>query len=301
MFGSASMGALRAAELHSFGMRGVGRIFEAFRDGVLEDDDEVAVVHGPAELGYLSASESMVNIRATLALAENRRRAPRRSRGGCWKRSLNPFISASEIGRPCWMAPPRTALADSELSALRDWLPAGRVDQKRLDALAMLAAMQEALAAGEAKRPAFHFEWTYLWDQFVARSVDDEAGPSPSGRAHSRRIEARRAGRLRARWKRGRCCEWSRPTAPRGPPRFRAMRRERRWLRIREPARSLSRGPISTAGCRRTISILPRWRGWSRTRRASRRCANDFLDRSGPLFSTSCGSAALMRGSPNAC
>ncbi len=50
VFGSASMGALRAAELHVFGMRGVGKIFEAFRDGALEDDDEVAVVHGPAEM-----------------------------------------------------------------------------------------------------------------------------------------------------------------------------------------------------------------------------------------------------------
>src|SRR5271167_289767 len=72
VFGSASMGALRAAELHAFGMRGVGRIFEAFRDGALEDDDEVAVVHGPAEIGYLAASEPMVNIRETLALAETK-------------------------------------------------------------------------------------------------------------------------------------------------------------------------------------------------------------------------------------
>ena len=71
VFGSASMGALRAAELHSFGMRGVGRIFESFRDGALEDDDEVAVLHGPAEIGYLAASEPMVNIRETLALAES--------------------------------------------------------------------------------------------------------------------------------------------------------------------------------------------------------------------------------------
>jgi hypothetical protein len=70
VFGAASMGALRAAELHEFGMRGIGRIFEAFRDGVLEDDDEVAVVHGPAEIGFPPASEAMVNIRATLALAE---------------------------------------------------------------------------------------------------------------------------------------------------------------------------------------------------------------------------------------
>jgi hypothetical protein len=40
------MGALRAAELHTFGMVGVGRVFEGYRDGVYEDDDEVAVVHG---------------------------------------------------------------------------------------------------------------------------------------------------------------------------------------------------------------------------------------------------------------
>ena len=33
VFGSASMGALRAAELAPFGMRGVGLIFEAYRDG----------------------------------------------------------------------------------------------------------------------------------------------------------------------------------------------------------------------------------------------------------------------------
>lgn len=40
---------LRAAELHSFGMEGVGRILESYRDGILTDDDEVALVHGPAD------------------------------------------------------------------------------------------------------------------------------------------------------------------------------------------------------------------------------------------------------------
>jgi hypothetical protein len=74
VFGSASMGALRASELHTFGMRGVGRIFEAFRDGALEDDDEVAMVHGPADLEYVAASEAMVNIRATLARGGRGRR-----------------------------------------------------------------------------------------------------------------------------------------------------------------------------------------------------------------------------------
>src|SRR5947208_13323149 len=66
VYGSASIGALRAAELHHFGMVGVGRIFEAYLDGALTDDDEVAVQHGPEELGYPAVTEAMVNIRATL-------------------------------------------------------------------------------------------------------------------------------------------------------------------------------------------------------------------------------------------
>ena len=53
VFGASSMGALRAAELSVFGMHGVGTIFEAYRDGTLEDDDEVALLHGPAEAGYI--------------------------------------------------------------------------------------------------------------------------------------------------------------------------------------------------------------------------------------------------------
>ena len=70
VFGSASMGALRAAELADFGMEGVGKVFEAYRDGVLEDDDEVALMHAPAEYGFRALSEPMVNIRFTLERAE---------------------------------------------------------------------------------------------------------------------------------------------------------------------------------------------------------------------------------------
>jgi len=69
VFGAASMGALRAAELHTFGMVGIGRIFEWFRDGLLDADDEVAVAHGPADDGYRPVSEALVNIRATVAAA----------------------------------------------------------------------------------------------------------------------------------------------------------------------------------------------------------------------------------------
>ncbi len=49
VIGGASMGALRAAELHTLGMRGAGRIFGWYRDGQVIDDSEVALLH--ASLG----------------------------------------------------------------------------------------------------------------------------------------------------------------------------------------------------------------------------------------------------------
>ena len=66
VLGAASMGALRAAECHAFGMIGVGQVFRAYASGETEDDEDVAQVHGPGELGYLPLSEPLVNITATL-------------------------------------------------------------------------------------------------------------------------------------------------------------------------------------------------------------------------------------------
>jgi hypothetical protein len=68
VFGSSSVGALRAVELAAFGMRGEGRVFEDFRDGMLQDD-EVALLHAPEELDYAPLTEAMVNMRATVARA----------------------------------------------------------------------------------------------------------------------------------------------------------------------------------------------------------------------------------------
>lgn len=69
VWGAASMGALRAAELAPFGMRGVGPIFQAFARGVLVADDEVAVAHLPAAYGYQATSEALVNLRDGIARA----------------------------------------------------------------------------------------------------------------------------------------------------------------------------------------------------------------------------------------
>lgn len=69
VFGAASMGALRAAELWPFGMIGVGKVFEAYRNGKIQDDDEVAISHGDANLGYRETSDAMVNIRDAVSAA----------------------------------------------------------------------------------------------------------------------------------------------------------------------------------------------------------------------------------------
>lgn len=165
VFGASSMGALRAAELHPFGMIGVGAIFEAYRDGRLEDDDEVAVVHGPAELGYPCLSEAMVNIRRTLADAVA-------AGVFCQSTSLRLESIAKELpyrergyGRILRLAAD-IKLCPDELAAFKSWLPIGRFDQKREDARVMLRTMRRFLGAADvAPQARFHFERTTLWER----------------------------------------------------------------------------------------------------------------------------------------
>jgi hypothetical protein len=65
--GASSMGALRAAELHSFGMEGVGEIFRLYREGILISDDEVALIFDP--INFAPLSEPLVNIRENVRAA----------------------------------------------------------------------------------------------------------------------------------------------------------------------------------------------------------------------------------------
>jgi hypothetical protein len=63
--GASSMGALRAAELDTLGMEGVGKVYRLYRDGTLVSDDEVALVFDP-ETGT-ALSEPLINIRCTIS------------------------------------------------------------------------------------------------------------------------------------------------------------------------------------------------------------------------------------------
>ncbi len=64
--GAASTGALRAAELAPYGMRGIGNIYRLYRRASIADDDEVCVTHAIEELDFMPLSEPMISIRYTL-------------------------------------------------------------------------------------------------------------------------------------------------------------------------------------------------------------------------------------------
>ncbi len=81
VFGASSMGALRASELHTHGMEGVGEIFGAYRDGRLTGDDEVALIHADAQLGWRGLTVPLVNVRHTAQeLMRARRLTPQKAR-----------------------------------------------------------------------------------------------------------------------------------------------------------------------------------------------------------------------------
>jgi hypothetical protein len=133
LLGAASMGALRAAELAPYGMAGIGRIYRAYARGRLVGDDEVALLHGPAPIGWAALTEPLVNVRATLGQAVRRRVLDGRG-----ARLLLTLAAETFYQERTWpLLLQRAAEADvsrTQLADLAEWLPQGRLDLKLIDA-----------------------------------------------------------------------------------------------------------------------------------------------------------------------
>lgn len=171
ILGASSIGALRAAEMAPFGMTGVGAIFRAYAAGRIEGDDEVALVHGPADRDWRPLSIPLVDVRATLCRALRERRvAPDEAR--------RLLTAAREVHYPerCWSAVlAGSGLCEARRTELARALAAGSVPQKRLDALACLAAAARP-ATPPAQRPA-RVETIFL--RALARSRGTALPPRP--------------------------------------------------------------------------------------------------------------------------
>jgi hypothetical protein len=182
VYGAASMGALRAAELDAFGMRGVGTVFRAYAEGVLEDDDEVAVAHAGAEDGFRVLSDAMVDVRATLAAALAAGVVCEETAEALVERIKATFYAE----RALVAALDR---ADEEHERLRAWLPDGRVERKREDALELVHAIRHDLEDGlEPFRPTWALQRTRYWEE--ARRSVELAGSNASGPTADAALEA---------------------------------------------------------------------------------------------------------------
>jgi hypothetical protein len=166
VFGASSMGALRAAELHSFGMKGVGQIFECYRSGVYSRDDEVAIIHAPPEVGYAALSEPLASIRVTFAKA--------RAQGVIDAATCDAMIAAAQAmyfpDRHYDAILEAVNAPEKAVSDLRGWLKENKVDQKRLDAIAMLAEMKTFMDSDPAPMSVpYHVENTFVFDRMEPR------------------------------------------------------------------------------------------------------------------------------------
>ena len=143
VIGGGSMGALRASELDRHGMIGVGQVYEWYRDGVLEADDEVAVTTNPET--HEPVSTPLVNIRQTLNAAQTvglidhtltqrllgiaqQTHYPQRSYLGIIKDAMNMDI-----------------LSSHDADAITAFCKNHEVDIKRTDAIAVLECIKQFL------------------------------------------------------------------------------------------------------------------------------------------------------------
>ena len=174
VYGAASIGALRAAELAEFGMKGVGAIFRHFQATPLADDDEIAVLHGPSELDYVPVTEAMVNVRATIARALQLEEVTPPLATMLLEIAKSLFYKDRSYEEMLRRARELGASHDA-LRRFSEWLPRGQVDQKRLDALEMLAAMSDHLTRGVAPLTvSYRMAHTFAWEFACRRALAAE-------------------------------------------------------------------------------------------------------------------------------
>jgi hypothetical protein len=168
VFGSSSMGALRAAETATFGTVGIGRVFALYASGEINDDDEVALAHGLDEDGYRAFSLPFVNVRLTLAAAV--------AAGAADAALADAVLAAGKrlyFPERTWTRIFREAAGEGadagRLAELRAWAEANYVDAKRDDALELLATIRDLPVPVAPPAVDWEFSRTHLFEALYQR------------------------------------------------------------------------------------------------------------------------------------
>ncbi len=135
VFGSSSLGALRAVELGKYGMIGIGKIFRLFRDGILESDDEVAVTF----TDYTNyKSEALIDIRYNLFLAQKYKIIDNRTGRSILKvkkQTYFPYRTYEDILDKCKLKYPEI---NSQIESFRGYILNNKKSLKERDAVRLL-------------------------------------------------------------------------------------------------------------------------------------------------------------------
>jgi len=134
--GGGSMGALRASELDSYGMTGVGKIYEMYRSGVLESDDEVAVTFDADTMEALSVP--LVNVRATLTSAVENGAVTRETSEAIIEAAKKLFYPDRNYRNIVSESMKKGIIRDQDQEKLLGFLLEHEVDVKREDAVRVL-------------------------------------------------------------------------------------------------------------------------------------------------------------------
>ncbi len=169
VFGASSMGALRAAELERYGMRGVGKVFYDYASGKLTDDDEVAILHGTEATGYQVITDPMVNIRATLESALAQSIVNQETVDTLIYLTKQTFYQRRTLKEICLSNIDK--FKEEEIKRLITWLAqGGYIDQKALDAAELLELIRNSNTAVVPSQNKPHLERT-IYFRTLQRSM----------------------------------------------------------------------------------------------------------------------------------
>lgn len=135
VYGSSSLGALRAVELSKYGMIGVGKIFNLFKKGILDADDEVAVTFTDYS-NY--KSEALIDIRYNLFLAYKMRIIDKEAKKiilRISKQTYFPYRTYGDILDKCKHDYPEINL---QIEKFREYVQTNRKSLKESDAVLLL-------------------------------------------------------------------------------------------------------------------------------------------------------------------
>lgn len=142
LVGAASLGALRAVELEKFGMVGIGKIFQLYKTGKVNADDEVAVTFA-SEGDYQLQSEAMIDIRYNLYLAHKKGVINEKAKSVLVRLAKEIYFPHRKYTYILEEARNRYPMLESEINSFDSYIRSNRKSLKEMDAIRLVKYLKE--------------------------------------------------------------------------------------------------------------------------------------------------------------